>query len=141
MIKNAPRVGGTYVLLFHLADEMEIEAGRFGWVTLPAGWLAYVGSAHGPGGLRARLARHFRSEKRVHWHIDALTTRLAPVEWCATAGDERLECVWAQALAAQPDASIPVPGFGSSDCRSGCPAHLIAFPRRPDLDALLSAER
>ena len=26
-----------------------------------------------------------------------------------------------------PGASVPVPGFGSSDCRA-CPAHLVALP-------------
>ncbi|NOX61498.1 MAG: GIY-YIG nuclease family protein [Chloroflexi bacterium] len=136
MVEDAPAAGGTYVLLFYLPRAMEIEAGRLGRVTLPAGWLAYVGSAHGPGGLRARLARHFRREKRIHWHIDALTTRVSPVAWHATTGDERLECTWAQTLAAQPDARIPAPGFGSSDCRAGCPAHLIAFPKRPDLEPI-----
>ena len=33
-----------------------------------------------------------------------------------------------QALAALPNACVPIPHFGASDCRMGCPAHLIAVP-------------
>jgi hypothetical protein len=32
-------------------------------------------------------------------------------------------------LAALPGATILVHGFGASDCRAGCRAHLVAFPR------------
>ncbi len=33
-----------------------------------------------------------------------------------------------------PGASVPVPGFGSSDCRA-CPAHLVTLPDDLDLGA------
>jgi len=123
---------GTYALFFRLEERLTLEAGRFGRVTLPAGWLVYVGSALGPGGLRSRLRRHLAQDKRVHWHIDALTRVHRPDDWLAQAAGRRHECDWAGLLAGHPRASIPVPGFGSSDCRRGCPAHLIAFP--PDVD-------
>ncbi|HYA22015.1 MAG TPA: DUF123 domain-containing protein [Thermoproteota archaeon] len=37
------------------------------------GLYLYVGSARGPGGLRARVARHLRRDKVRKWHIDYLT--------------------------------------------------------------------
>ncbi len=119
--------GGTYALFFWLDEPLTVSAGRLGAVTLPAGWLAYAGSALGPGGLHARLRRHLAPTKREHWHIDALTTRIRPTFWLALADGERRECDWAQRLAAHPRASIPAPGFGSSDCKRGCRAHLIAL--------------
>jgi hypothetical protein len=36
--------------------------------------------------------------------------------------------VWSQKLAAISDARIVAPGFGSSDCWSGCAAHLVHLP-------------
>ena len=33
----------------------------------------YGGAANGPGGIRARVRRHVKREKPVHWHIDWLT--------------------------------------------------------------------
>jgi Uri superfamily endonuclease len=53
-----------------------------------------------------------------------------------TVTDESLECVWSQALAALPGATIPVRGLGSSDCRSGCGAHLVQLPVDYDLARL-----
>jgi Uri superfamily endonuclease len=120
---------GTYLLFFDLPEAMEVTAGRLGAVQLPAGMLVYAGSALGPGGLHARLRRHLAAEKRPHWHIDALSTRIPPTYWLALADGRHHECEWAQRLAAYPAATIPVPGFGSSDCKLGCRAHLVGFPR------------
>lgn len=131
-------LAGTYALFFRLPSPMEVQAGRLGSAPLPAGWVIYVGSALGPGGLRARLRRHLAREKRVHWHIDALSTRIRPEFWLARADGERHECAWTQHLAAHPAASIPVLGFGSSDCRRGCQSHLIAFPAEMDREALIT---
>ena len=38
------------------------------------------------------------------------------------------ECGCLQRLAALPEAFFPLAGFGASDCRGGCRAHLVAFP-------------
>lgn len=123
-----PPEAGSYVLLLYLSARLTFEAGRLTTVTLPAGCYAYAGTARAAGGLRSRLARHKRSQKRLHWHIDYLTQQ-APIYgtyWQVT--PVPLECRWAQALLRLPGADAPVRGFGSSDCRRGCPAHLVRLP-------------
>jgi Uri superfamily endonuclease len=119
-----PGAPGTYVLWLHVDDRVSMQVGKLGTITLPCGIYAYVGSAHGPGGLRARLRRHLRADKPIHWHIDAVTA-LVPVQaiWFEPS-PERLECQWARALAALPAVVAPFPGFGSSDCR--CRSHFFA---------------
>jgi len=115
------KVPGVYQLHLQLDAPARIAVGRLGTFDFPAGRYIYTGSAR--GGLGARLARHRRSEKALHWHIDYLLQYARIVDITTVATSERLECALnAQALQ-QPGARIPVPGFGSSDCR--CPAHLI----------------
>lgn len=121
-----PTDPGTYLLLMRLNTSITMQIGKLGEFAFAAGEYAYVGSAHGPGGLRARLTRHLRAEKALHWHIDYLTVYapVAAVWWLSS--PERLECDWAQIVQAQPGISVPVARFGASDCR--CPAHLFMLP-------------
>ena len=123
---------GTYVLALRLAKAQPISIGRRGEIAFPAGWYLYVGSALGPGGMPARLARHRRRlgpAKRPHWHIDYLRQRaLWGGAWACAAG-QRQECAWAAELRRLPGAEIVAPGFGASDCR--CPAHLVWVPDPP----------
>ena len=63
---------GTYALFLHLEEELQMRVGVLGPCSFPTGVHVYAGSAM--GGLRARLARHVRRDKRVHWHVDRLTT-------------------------------------------------------------------
>jgi Uri superfamily endonuclease len=117
---------------------------RFGSVTLTAGLYVYVGSAHGPGGLRARVGRHLREAKPRHWHIDYLTAALPVAHVVASETTASLECVWVKRLSALAGASVPIPGFGSSDCRNHCPAHLIRLPNSlavTAIEAILLVER
>ena len=130
---------GSYVLVLELKRLRVLTIGRLGEVTLPAGVYAYTGSAFGSGGLRSRLGRHLRGDGAKHWHIDYVRA-VAKVQNCFyTVSDTRLECAWSQALAALPGATIPVPGFGSSDCRSGCGAHLIGLPQYTNVRRVLEA--
>jgi Uri superfamily endonuclease len=93
----------------------------------------YVGSAHGPGGLRARVMRHLRAGKLQHWHIDYLTACAMPMQIIWEVGAPRRECEWLQRILALPGAYAPISGFGSSDCLAHCPAHLVALSQTPDL--------
>lgn len=119
---NAPATSGAYALWLRLEAPFEVTAGKRKGV-LPSGDYLYCGSARGPGGLRARLARHMQPQKRAHWHIDQLAA-VASVRG-AFVQEDGDECVLNGALDGFP---IPVAGFGSSDCRR-CVAHLRLWPK------------
>ena len=140
MSSDHPPTGGTYILALHLPSAHTVRVGRLGTFDFPAGWYLYIGSAHGPGGLAARLARHRRhlgGAKRPRWHADYFRQEARWGRAWARFGGERLECTWAARLRTLPGAEIVVPGFGASDCR--CPAHLIRLPTLPD-DAWFAAQ-
>jgi Uri superfamily endonuclease len=52
---------------------VRIRVGSLGTFTFAPGFYLYIGSARGPGGLRARIERHLRKDKVKRWHIDYLT--------------------------------------------------------------------
>ncbi|RMG31902.1 MAG: GIY-YIG nuclease family protein [Gammaproteobacteria bacterium] len=107
----------SYQLLLQVREGLRLEIGALGPCRLPAGLYVYTGSAR--RGLEARIARHRRREKPRRWHIDWLTTHPA-VEILAVLRSTLPECELNRATAGE----IPVPGFGASDCRTGCGAHL-----------------
>ena len=125
-VKNLP---GTYLLLIRLDASAPYQIGKLGTFVFQSGWYIYAGSALGPGGVAARLARHRRRRKRLHWHVDyLLAVSVLEATWHVVSG-ERLECAWAAAISALPRAGRPAPHFGSSDCR--CRSHLVYLPYRP----------
>jgi len=124
---------GSYVLALRLDAPHTLCIGQLGELDFPAGWYLYVGSARGPGGLPARLARHRRRlgpDKRPRWHIDYLREQAAWGGAWRRATGERLECDWAAALRRLAGARVVAPGFGASDCH--CVAHLVCVPVLPD---------
>jgi Uri superfamily endonuclease len=125
-MSQTPR--GTYALLVQLKQDTTIEIGRLGTFHFPAGYYVYVGSALGPGGLRARLARHRRRQKTRHWHIDYLLAEAHIVGIRVDESGQRLECQWMRALLNMSGAQVVVPGMGSSDC--ACPSHVLYFDSR-----------
>jgi Uri superfamily endonuclease len=131
-----PPLGGAYVLFIEVAVPLEITVGRLGPYALSPGIYAYVGSAYGPGGLRARLARHLRTEKKLRWHIDYLLAAARVVRVYARPDATRQECAWVRSLLFLPGVTAPIPHFGSNDCRGGCPAHLLRLPGLLDLACL-----
>ena len=105
--------------------------GALGAMTVRSGVYVYVGSAFGPGGLRARVGRHARGDGALHWHVDYLRAATALEAVWYTHDPERRECTWAAVFRALPGASVPVDGFGASDCT--CPAHLVRFEAAPSV--------
>ncbi|RLC75827.1 MAG: GIY-YIG nuclease family protein [Chloroflexi bacterium] len=128
-----PDQPGTYVLILKLSRPATITVGQLGRFRFPAGWYAYAGSARGPGGLAARVSRHTRWPKPLHWHVDYLRACACPVAAWHAIGTRKRECAWAKALAQLPGASVPIPRFGASDCH--CHTHLFRFAAPPDLKA------
>ncbi len=137
---------GSYILLIELASNKDILTGKLGYISFPKAFYAYVGSAM--NGLEARVARHLRREKKLHWHIDYLLSQseIADITLCpsepfaschsegakqpknllftpfrasAHQGKLRTECLLAQELAKDFQC---IPGFGCSDCH--CNSHL-----------------
>jgi Uri superfamily endonuclease len=131
-LPNAP---GTYVLILRLSAERRLVVGRLGELSFAPGFYAYVGSALGRTGcgLRQRLTRHLRRDKRLHWHIDTLREVCEIVEIWYAVSSERYECVWATALGALPGISAVEAAFGASDC--ACRTHLFISAILPDIDA------
>lgn len=121
-------VPGTYALVLRSDSSGEVQIGRWDRLIVEPGYYVYVGSARGPGGVRARVSRHFRGTKTRHWHIDYLREILSPVRaWCCYA-PFNLEHQWARAVAGMAG-TASVKGFGCSDCR--CYAHLFAMATEP----------
>lgn len=128
------------------------EVGRDEPPCLWPGYYVYCGSARGSGGLRPRLGRHLAATKPLRWHVDHLTCAVhaPPPSPCACASGVvpglwalplvgAAECALVAALLAAGGeggaggadtggwrVTVPVPGFGASDCRR-CPAHLLAL--------------
>jgi Uri superfamily endonuclease len=120
---------GTYALLLRSATDLEIRIGRLGNLQIQAGYYVYIGSALGPGGVRARLVHHMRLTESPHWHIDYLRRETALEAVWFRYSRKSLECRWAKRFAAMPSASMPMVGFGSSDCN--CESHLLYFKNAP----------
>jgi Uri superfamily endonuclease len=74
-IDEAPSLPGAYMIAIELAKTIVVTLGGRAAIDLPAGRYLYCGLAKGPGGLKARLSRHFRHGKSVRWHVDQLTER------------------------------------------------------------------
>jgi len=132
-----PSSRGTYALILAADCHQELSVGKLGTLVVQPGLYMYVGSAYGPGGLAARIARHLRNDadKSLKWHIDHLRAVTQVVEVWWTEGEEHCECDWARAFGRMRRASAPRAKFGASDCSSGCPAHLHWFPRQPRVRA------
>ena len=127
---------GTYVLVMRSRRRVTAQIGRWGRLDVRPGYYLYVGSAFGPGGVAARVSRHCREAKSKRWQVDYLREHAAMAAvWCSH-DTVRLEHHWAQALAEMPG-SLPVPGFGCSDCH--CEAHLFFSQRPPDFQAFAGA--
>ena len=61
--------GGTYALILVCPSKKRVQIGKLGSLEMRRGFYVYVGSALGPGGLRARVAHHQKVSQRPHWHI------------------------------------------------------------------------
>ena len=128
---SLPDEKGTYVIIASVPQMKHIEIGRLGAFDLVPGFYAYVGSAFGAGGLRARIGHHLESTAAPHWHIDYLLQVAEPIEVWHTTADQKLEHRWADLLEKAPQFRIPIPRFGSSDYHRSRSSHLLYSKRRP----------
>jgi Uri superfamily endonuclease len=128
---DLPEAKGTYVLIAFVAQMKRLRIGRLGTYDLVPGFYAYVGSAFGPGGLRARIGHHLESTAAPHWHIDYLLQCAVPTEVWYTTADKKLEHQWAEFLEQAPHFRVAIRRFGSSDYHRSRSSHLFHSKRRP----------
>jgi hypothetical protein len=102
------RDGGAYVLVLHLPEAREIEVGRLGTLLFREGYYVYVGSAvrH----LAARMARHRRRRKTLHWHIDWLREHAAFVAALPVRTGEDWSALWRRRWPRSRRGAFPVSG-------------------------------
>jgi Uri superfamily endonuclease len=124
-VDELPALTGAYALILHLEHPVKLKRPLAASKPLAPGLYIYAGSARGPGGIRARLARHFRVEKRKHWHVDQLT-RVSEVRLWASPLPESHECDLVTKLIDSGRFDTACAGFGSSDCRL-CEGHLLVW--------------
>jgi len=116
-----PNERGVYQLVLFLPEDITLRVGALGVFRFPAGRYVYTGSAL--GGLRRRLARHLRTQKRLRWHIDYLMRHAVVEDVRLFLGGGRSECALNRQTLALPAARVIARGFGSSECH--CPTHLV----------------
>lgn len=109
---------GAYILLIFLPEQQSIRVGSLGEIDFLPGWYAYVGSAM--GGLRSRIGRHLRRDKKIFWHIDYLLKFGVLKEIITVESAQKIECLVSRCLAE--NLSSAADGFGASDC--SCKTHL-----------------
>lgn len=126
---------GTYALVLGSHTSTSTQIGRWGRLNIHPGYYIYVGSAFGPGGVLARVSRHYREAKSKHWHIDYLLEFVSSISVWYSYDPIRLEHCWAQALIKMTDIKS-VRGFGCSDCK--CETHLFFSVMEPELAAFAS---
>ncbi len=73
MASQIPAHRGAYLLLIELTKATDVRLSNKRRASLVPGHYLYAGSAYGPGGLKARIARHMRRAKVQRWHVDQLT--------------------------------------------------------------------
>ncbi len=122
---------GTYALICFLAQVRTIQVGKLGRFQFQRGYYLYIGSAFGPGGIKARVHRHLKKHKKQRWHIDYLRKHAHLDQVWYSKNPTRQECQWSQHFESIPCFSSPVPRFGSSDCH--CRSHLFYCQKSPDL--------
>lgn len=117
--KGVPALKGSYVLIIALDSRVRVKyAGHA--ACIGPGIYGYVGSARGPGGIRARACRRV---SRIRWHVDALILkgRIIGLCWSTRLSEAGL----AAAMSALFQEALP--GFGNTDTKG--PSHL--FELRP----------
>jgi sugar fermentation stimulation protein A len=117
--------GGDYMMVLYLPKPRDIQIGSLGIRHFPAGYYVYVGSAR--RNLAARIARHRRRRKQLHWHLDYFRQQADVVADIPIRTADDLEHDLAASLAPLSDWSMD--GFGCSDCH--CPSHLFGFQANP----------
>ncbi len=123
---------GAYLLIMEVKKKVSVKTKGKEFLIEP-GYYVYVGSAM--NSLEARVRRHMRKEKKLHWHIDYLLKSARILEAILIPSEIRLEEELSKAVGRYGEA---VKGFGASDLR--IESNLYRFERNPRglLEGILS---
>ncbi|WP_297513329.1 DUF123 domain-containing protein [Thermococcus sp.] len=115
---------GSYLLIIRLGEGKTVRTkGRT--FELEPGYYVYVGSAM--NSLEKRVARHFRREKKLHWHIDYLLREAELLRAYLIPSEVKLEEDLSREVSRFGEA---VPGFGAGDVKVS--TNLYRFEDEPD---------
>jgi len=109
---------GSYVLIIENKKDQSIKIGSLRNIFFKKGFYAYIGSAL--NNLEARIKRHLKDDKKLHWHIDYLLKKTEIKDVFCKESTAREECDIANFFNQKLEA---IPGFGCSDCK--CKSHLF----------------
>lgn len=116
---------GSYIISGFLNGDKKIKIGRIGYLNFKRGWYLYVGS--GMAYLKERVKRHFKKNKKKHWHIDYLIPDLKNLKAFLIHSSKSLECEISMEISKISNGFIEK--FGSTDCN--CKSHLLYFKKEP----------
>jgi Uri superfamily endonuclease len=121
---------GIYLLHIILERPINLAFGKKHFADFHSGNYYYIGSAL--NSLEARINRHIRQEKKMHWHIDYLLNygKIQEIYYKETAKNE--ECHLAQYFTQNFN---NIAHFGSTDCT--CPSHLF-YSKKTNLDPIIN---
>lgn len=124
---------GAYCLVLAVPCGMKIEVGSLGKLAFEKGFYIYIGSAM--NGIENRVERHLKADKKIHWHIDYLTTSgfVKIHKVYIKESFEREECQIAREVSSH---GLPIENFGCSDCK--CISHLYKVKDFGFLDEIMT---
>lgn len=124
---DSPPLKGCCQLIVELRKAVRLHHPRFRQTVFPAGFYIYTGS--GKANLLHRIARHLERDHKKRWHVDYLLAhpQARIVDVVVLPREEQRECLVNSDVGKMPGATAVARGFGSSDCRVGCAAHLYWF--------------
>ncbi len=126
---------GSYAVILRNKNRKTIRVGIHKELFIEPGYYVYLGSAFGPGGIRARVGRHSRCDKPRRWHIDYVREHMAFHDAWYSHRPVNQEHRWARLLKSQAG-FVPLAGIGCSDC--DCETHLFFSHNPPDHRLLIS---
>ncbi len=116
---------GAYLLVIQLKGKRKIKTkGRE--FDLNSGFYVYVGSAM--NSLEKRVRRHFKKDKKLHWHIDFFLKNAELLRAYLIPSETRLEEVLSIEISKY---GTPIDNFGSSDLKIS--SNLYHFNKEPDV--------
>jgi Uri superfamily endonuclease len=138
VLKQIKFNSGIYILEIFVPKSFPLRILKFKDCEIEPGFYYYVGSAQKY--LNARIKRHLQKEKKVHWHIDHITSFRGNEIKNVFVFEEMkkdFECRLVSVIENIYNLKYSIRGFGNSDC-SLCESHLLHTKTEIDYSHLCS---